>query len=141
MIIAAFTHGLRGGELFKSLLGRDWRDAEEMLEFVNIFLRRESENAENLKLEGRGAEVETKDQRSEFPHQARHDTRPRLNPVGQFPRNTDRFASYRHETHDVATHRFNPKAPLTDKWKYLRDPNQYCDFHKKWDTRRIRVKA
>ena len=102
-----------------------------MLEAVNIFLRRESENAEKRKLEGRGVEAEAKGQRSEHPHQARYDTRSRPNHSGQFSRNADRFMPYRHEANAVVTNRSNPKLPTADRWKYLRDPNQYCDFHKK----------
>ena len=96
MIIAAFTHGLRGGDLFKTLLGKRWRNAEEMLEAVNTFMRQESENAEKLKMEGRAAEAEEKGKGIRRGPLNQREGKGRVGPPfynnNQFPRNNDRFA-------------------------------------------------
>ncbi|KAL4580286.1 hypothetical protein LXL04_016473 [Taraxacum kok-saghyz] len=134
MIIAAFTYGLRGWELFKLLVDRKWRNAEEMIEIVNRFLRQESKNAEKLRSEGRapdGEERTAKSYRKHFHHGTRNEGKGRTGGAypGFFPKNIDK--PYRHEAHVVNTPKGPHKTLPYDKWQYPRDPNQYCDFHQK----------
>ena len=53
MIIAAFTYELLEWELFRKMVGREWANAEEMIQKVNRFLRQEAESDEKARMEGK----------------------------------------------------------------------------------------
>ena len=137
MIIAAFTYGLLEGDLFRKLVGKEFHNAEEMIRKINRFLRQEAESTEKAKMEGKTTGTTNK---KFVPMGAgRNNQLGNQHKFGRYPqpgfrgrgRPNGRFTPYRQEAYDVGIMKGSGRGSGIERKKFSRDPNQYCDLHKR----------